>query len=87
MRNLYLEFFYCHPVVYNVWVDVAVLSQAPFGSHNDPCSCGFSMKIELVQFVFGLGLCETDDVIFNTLGAAFGTLAFVCSRRLKKTNS
>ena len=42
-------------------------------------AAGFSMMIELVQFVFGLGLCETDDVIFNTLGAAFGTLAFVCS--------
>lgn len=42
---------------------------------------GFSVLIELSQYVFALGLCETDDVIFNTLGAAFGTLAFVCSRK------
>lgn len=47
-------------------------------------AAGFSMMIELVQFVFGLGLCETDDVIFNTLGAAFGTLAFVIQRQMTK---
>lgn len=40
-------------------------------------AAGFSMIIELVQFMFGLSLCETDDVVFNTLGTAFGTLAFV----------
>ena len=42
---------------------------------------GFSVVIEMSQYMFALGLCETDDVIFNTLGAAFGTLAFVCSRK------
>ena len=47
-------------------------------------AAGFSMMIELVQFVFGLGLCETDDVIFNTLGAAFGTLAFVIQQQVTK---
>ena len=47
-------------------------------------AAGFSMMIELVQFVFGLGLCETDDVIFNTLGAAFGTLAFVIQQQMTK---
>ena len=47
-------------------------------------AAGFSMMIELVQFVFGLGLCETDDVIFNTLGAAFGTLAFVIQQQITK---
>ena len=43
----------------------------------------FSIVIEVSQYVFSLGLCETDDVIFNTLGAAFGTLAFVCSRKME----
>ena len=47
-------------------------------------AAGFSMMIELAQFVFGLGLCETDDVIFNTLGGAFGTLAFVIQQQLTK---
>jgi len=37
----------------------------------------FSFCIEVFQFVFGLGLCETDDIIFNTLGAGMGTLAFI----------
>ena len=50
-------------------------------------AAGFSMMIELIQFAFGLGLCETDDVIFNTLGAAFGTLAFVFRLRMKNAYS
>lgn len=36
-----------------------------------------STSIELIQFLFGLGLCEVDDVIFNTLGAAFGTVSYI----------
>ena len=35
----------------------------------------FSILIEACQYIFALGLCETDDVIFNALGAAMGTLA------------
>ena len=36
-----------------------------------------SFLIEVLQLVFGLGLCETDDVIANTAGAAFGSISFV----------
>lgn len=32
----------------------------------------FSALIEICQYVFGLGLCELDDVICNTLGAMIG---------------
>ena len=39
-----------------------------------------SFLIEVLQLVFGLGLCETDDVITNTAGAAFGSISFVFSR-------
>ena len=45
-------------------------------------AAGVALIIELSQYVFGLGLCEVDDVIFNTMGAAFGTLACVWSKRL-----
>lgn len=31
-----------------------------------------SLSIEILQFVFGLGLAEMDDIINNTLGAAAG---------------
>lgn len=41
-----------------------------------------SALIELFQFKFRLGSCETDDVIMNTLGAAVGSLGFVISRLL-----
>lgn len=38
-----------------------------------------SIFIELMQFVFALGLCETDDVINNTMGAAIGCGLFEIS--------
>lgn len=47
---------------------------------------GFSVLVEFSQYLFGLGLCETDDVIFNTLGAAFGSLAFLLFRCLNHDN-
>ena len=47
----------------------------------------FSVLIELIQFIFGLGLCEIDDVFFNTLGAACGTSAFLLLRCLNHDNN
>lgn len=34
--------------------------------------CLFSIFIETIQYLFCLGLCEPDDVLHNTLGAAIG---------------
>lgn len=39
-----------------------------------------SLLIELLQYLFSLGLCETDDVIANTAGAAFGTICYLFLR-------
>lgn len=39
--------------------------------------CGlFSIAIEATQYIFALGLCETDDVINNTLGGLIGSLLY-----------
>ena len=44
---------------------------------------GFSVFIELLQFVFKKGFCETDDVIHNVLGCLIGYgLWRVCCIRL-----
>ncbi|MGN0161326.1 MAG: VanZ family protein [Lachnospiraceae bacterium] len=34
--------------------------------------CGTSIFIEVMQFIFGVGISEMEDVILNTLGAAVG---------------
>ena len=34
--------------------------------------CCLSITIEALQYIFALGLCETDDVIHNTLGCIIG---------------
>lgn len=38
--------------------------------------CMFSIAIEATQYIFALGLCETDDVINNTLGGVIGSLLY-----------
>ncbi|MBR5109331.1 MAG: VanZ family protein [Clostridia bacterium] len=46
-------------------------------------AAGLSVAIELTQYIFQLGYCEVDDVIFNTLGTAFGTLSFTAAVRFR----
>lgn len=36
-----------------------------------------SVAIEVLQFAFALGRCETDDVLCNVLGAAFGAVSWL----------
>lgn len=43
----------------------------------------FSFFIELTQLIFRLGLCETDDLIMNTLGAVIGMLSYIFVSHIK----
>ncbi len=52
-----------------------------------------SAGIEACQYFFSLGLCETDDVIMNTLGAFIGSTSYLLgnavlrlNRRIKKND-
>ena len=40
-----------------------------------------SLFIEFAQYLFALGLCETDDVGANLTGAALGSLSFVVCKK------
>ena len=44
----------------------------------------FSTCIEATQYYYQLGLCETDDVIMNTLGAALGTISYITANHKKE---
>ena len=44
-----------------------------------------SVWIESLQYLFSLGLFETDDIIFNTLGTATGCLAYVIARAVERS--
>lgn len=46
-------------------------------------ACLMSVVIEIIQAIFSLGRCETDDVICNTFGAAIGSLSFVLFNLMK----
>lgn len=43
-----------------------------------------STVIEGVQMIAGLGQCDIDDIIFNTIGAALGYIFFVFKRQVNK---
>ncbi len=46
-------------------------------------AAGVSFVIEVVQFVFKLGLFEFDDIFHNTLGAVIGFVMWRVIRRRK----
>ena len=45
---------------------------------------GFSVWIELTQYIFSLGITETDDVMHNTMGATLGYFIFYHISKRKK---
>ncbi len=50
--------------------------------------CGFllSLFIEVMQFVLGTGITETDDLLLNTLGALLGAAIGLALRRVTRRN-
>ena len=43
-----------------------------------------SVQAEAAQYLFGMGLCEADDVLMNTLGSTLGTIPFCLLRLFMK---
>lgn len=46
----------------------------------------YSACIETIQYCYGFGRCEADDIIMNILGASIGTLSYVLSQPAKNEN-
>lgn len=75
----------------NVFLFVPIGLSLPFAlpiEHNGTITILFafclSIFIEFIQYKYGLGRCEVDDVIMNTLGALIGTLAYDLSAKNNK---
>lgn len=45
---------------------------------------GTSILIELIQFAFGLGVCDIDDVILNGIGGLLGILLYQALLKMTK---
>ena len=43
---------------------------------------GLSLYIEVIQYVFGTGVSEVEDLILNTAGTGIGYLVYLGGRRL-----
>ena len=66
-------------VLNNIWLFIpfgSVLSSLNNKKRMLLIAIGLSVLIESVQYFFGLGLCELDDVIGNSLGAWLGWCCF-----------
>ena len=64
-----------------LFVPMGLLMPAAFRSFRNPLICItsvclFSCFIETVQYIFGLGVAEIDDVITNTAGGVIGLLIY-----------
>ena len=57
------------------------------GKHNIfvvACGVVFSLLLEIVQFIFGVGATDITDLMMNTLGAVAGVLIYACLKRIFK---
>ena len=61
-------------ILNNIWlfVPLGAAIYAPGQRWGWLWAIGISVGIELIQFIFGIGLCELDDIISNSLGAIIG---------------
>lgn len=70
-----LSFPYVLPVKWNAGVHIVFTILLGY------CLSGV---VEVIQYRYGLGRCEVDDVIMNTVGALIGALAFVMGKVIRK---
>lgn len=73
-------------VLNNIWLFVplgALLSSLNNKQRMLLVAVGLSIFIESIQYFFGLGLCELDDVIGNSLGAWLGWCCFYEGLKLR----
>ena len=99
-EHLQLELFWSYKVIGEEWLQMLgnVLLFIPLGLLLKSLGINtwlilligftFSCSIELLQYVFKLGLCELDDVFHNTLGTLIGLfignwIRKQCLRRLE----
>ena len=61
-------------IISNIWlfIPLGAILYDPVHPHRWVWAACLSVLIETVQFGFGIGLCEIDDVISNSLGAMLG---------------
>jgi len=50
------------------------------------CGIIFSAFIEIIQFIFGLGSTDIDDLLLNTIGVIIGYLLFITIKNKAKSN-
>lgn len=50
-------------------------------------SLGFSLAIEILQYVFSTGYAQADDLLMNAMGAFLGALSYSCGRRIREKRS
>lgn len=48
------------------------------------CGAAFSLFLEIVQFILGIGATDITDLIMNTLGEAVGVLIYSCLKSIFK---
>lgn len=74
-RQLFLDRNMTIQVLSNIWLFIplgAMLASVKQNKQLIFLAIAFSILIEFAQLIFGLGLCEFDDVISNSLGSALG---------------
>ena len=65
-----------------MFVPVGILVSCLWERKGLLIAIGLSLSIEILQLITQTGLCESDDVIHNTIGAVIGIGIVMVFRRL-----
>lgn len=89
LRNDFFVFFYLF-VGNIIWfIPFGVLSSALWntGKKTILYTLILSLIIELLQFIFGTGVTEVEDLILNTFGGALGYWVFHSAKRIHQRHT
>lgn len=76
--NLYGNIFWFVPMGFVV---PYLLNKKPYFMKTILIGFCFSFSIETLQFIFGTGITDIDDLIFNTIGTLIGLVCFMIFKK------
>lgn len=82
--NLYGNILWFVPMGFAV---AYLLNKKPYFLKTILIGFCFSFSIEMFQFIFGTGITDIDDLIFNTIGTLIGLICFIILQKIVEQHS
>lgn len=69
-----------------MFIPIGFLAAIVLKKYSFIVGISFSLTIELIQYFAHKGMCETDDVISNSMGTLIGIILFLLTKKVLQTD-